>query len=55
MKERSQKILQGVINVLLASLEDMEETEHILASYGAEIWNPALFYPQAMDFYSLQG
>ena len=40
MKERSQKILQGVINVLLASLEDIKETQLNLA----EIRNPALFY-----------
>ena len=29
-RKKNQTILQGVRNVLLASLEDMEEMEHIL-------------------------
>ena len=35
-REKSQRFLQGVKNILLASLEDIEEMEHFLASYGAK-------------------
>ena len=35
-REKNQRFFQEVKNILLASLEDIEEMEHFLASYGAK-------------------